>query len=284
MAWLTGYNGWSFCVHQGDLVFHDEDPIWWGRRQDAQGAYRTVSMADDRCASHADGYVPSTERHPLQDLAALIREKGFEPGLAKNELLAEIYSDAIRGVPGAWGDDAAIVALLPSGTDAAAPHPTWDGRPFERGEATFYEMSGCYRRYHAPLCRTVFLGKPPAYLLDAENAVVDGLEAGLDAARPGARAGDIASAFDTELKKAGIVREGRCGYPIGLSYPPDWGERTISFRPSDETVLQAGMTFHFMPGLWMDDWGLEITESILISEQGAAECLCDRPRQPFVKD
>ena len=30
------------------------------------------------------------------------------------------------------------------------------------------------------------------------------------------------------------------------------------------------MTFHFMPGLWMDDWGLEITESILIRDNGAA--------------
>ncbi len=44
------------------------------------------------------------------------------------------------------------------------------------------------------------------------------------------------------------------------------------------------MTFHFMPGLWMDDWGLEITESILIRDAGPAECLCDRPRQLFVKD
>ena len=35
MAWLTGYDGWSFYVHQGVLVFHDAEPIWWGRLQDA---------------------------------------------------------------------------------------------------------------------------------------------------------------------------------------------------------------------------------------------------------
>ena len=50
-----------------------------------------------------------------------------------------------------------------------------------------------------------------------------------------------------------------------------------------DTVLQPGMTFHFMPGLWMDDWGLEITESILITETGV-ETLCNVPRQLFVKD
>jgi ectoine hydrolase len=33
------------------------------------------------------------------------------------------------------------------------------------------------------------------------------------------------------------------------------------------------MTFHFMPGLWMDDWGLEITESIVIEPEGPARPL-----------
>ena len=44
------------------------------------------------------------------------------------------------------------------------------------------------------------------------------------------------------------------------------------------------MTFHFMPGLWMDDWGLETTETIVIREDGPAEPLCHIPRQLFIKD
>ena len=65
---------------------------------------------------------------------------------------------------------------------------------------------------------------------------------------------------------------------MGLNYPPDWGERTMSLRPGDRTVLQANMTFHFMTGLWMEDWGLEITESIVIADNGA-RCLADVPRK-----
>ena len=30
-------------------------------------------------------------------------------------------------------------------------------KPMKSGEGTFFEIGGCYRRYHAPLCRTVFL-------------------------------------------------------------------------------------------------------------------------------
>lgn len=355
MAWLTGYDGWSFYVHQGVLVIPGEAPLWWGRSMDGYGALRTVWMDPDRILGYADDYVQATDIHPMQDLAAHIRARGLdtgrigvemenyyysarahmtlveelpdaqlidatalvnwqravksneeitfirraakisekmvdgilervEPGLPKNELVAEIYADAIRGSDGHWGDYAAIVPLLPSGLDASAAHLTWDGRPFAKGEATFFELAGCYRRYHAPFCRTVFLGKPPQPMLDAEKALAEGLEMGLEAARAGNTAGDIARALYAALAKGGIQRTGRCGYPIGLSYPPDWGERTISIRTSDETVLQPGMTFHFMPGLWMEDWGLEITESILIREDGPAECLCDRPRKLFVKD
>lgn len=354
MAWLTAYDGWSFYVHQGVLIFPDADPVWWGRRQDANGAMRTVWMEDDRIWGYADTFVQSTERHPMQDLAQRLTDTGHgtgrigvemdnyyfsakafatltgglpdarfadatalvnwqrtvksaeeitfvrragrisekvidglldrvEPGVPKNEIVAEVFRDAIRGADGHWGDYAAIVPLLPSGTDAAAPHLTWDGRPFRKDEATFFEISGCYRRYHAPLCRTIFLGTPPDTLKRAEAALIEGLEAGLQAARAGNRACDIADALAVPLERAGIERGARCGYPIGLSYPPDWGERTISLRSEDQTVLEPGMTFHFMPGLWMDDWGLEITESILITENGPAETFCDRPRRMFVK-
>lgn len=351
-AWLTGYDGWSFYVHQGVILRGEGDPIWWGRRQDAAGARRTVWMDDDHVRGYDDHFVQSTERHPMQELAGILQDLGaarigvemdnyyfsakafavmqsslpdaqftdatamvnwkrgvksepeleymrnaarisekiidgllerVEPGVPKNEVVAEIYRDAVRGVDGAWGDYPAIVPLLPSGTDAAAPHLTWDGRPFESGEATFFEISGCYRRYHAPFCRSLFLGTPPDFLKRAEAALVEGLEAGLNAARAGNRACDIANALAAPLEAAGIERGERCGYPIGLSYPPDWGERTISLRVSDETVLEPNMTFHFMPGLWMADWGLEITESIRITENGPAECFCDRPRKMFVK-
>ena len=353
-AWLTGYDGWSFYVHQGVIVLPDDDPIWWGRNQDTNGALRTVWMESDRVRGYADNYVQSTERHPMEDLAGHLKDCGVEagrigvemdnyyysakahavlvqalpqatlqdatamvnrqrtvksapelafmrkaaaisekivdglvnrvePGVPKNEVVAEIYRDAIRGVDGAWGDYPAIVPLLPSGTDAAAPHLTWDGRPFATGEATFFEISGCYRRYHAPFCRTLFLGDPPDHLKRAEAALVEGLEAGLDAARAGNRACDIANALARPLERAGIERGARCGYPIGLSYPPDWGERTISLRSEDETVLEPDMTFHFMPGLWMKDWGIEITESIRIRADGPAETFCNRPRKMFVK-
>ena len=190
--------------------------------------------------------------------------------MRKCDLVAEIYDAGLRYDPaiGAGGDYPAIVPLLPSGADAAAPHLTWDDAPMRAGEGTFFEIAGAYHRYHCPLSRTVFLGKPTQTFLDAETAVLEGMEAGLEAAKPGNRCEDIAKAFFAVLRKHGIVKDNRTGYPIGLSYPPDWGERTMCLRPGDRTVLEPGMTFHFMTGLWMEDWGFEITESIVIGETG----------------
>ena len=116
-----------------------------------------------------------------------------------------------------------------------------------------------------------------------EKAVLEGIETGLDAARPGNHAEDIEAAWRQTIARYGFEKTSRCGYAIGLSYPPDWGERTVSFRPGDKTLLEPKMTFHFMPALWFDDWGIEITESIVITDEGA-EPLANVPRKLFVKD
>jgi len=354
MAWLTGYDGWSFYVHQAVVVGADGEPLWWGRAQDVQGALRTTWIGEKSILGYPDRYVQSSERHPMEVLAAALAERGWAtgtiavemdnywfsaaafatlhkelpnagfadatglvnwqravksareldymriagrivsamhrriveiaaPGMRKCDLAAEITSAGIRGVDGFGGDYPAIVPLTPSGSDAAAPHLTWDDRPLKRGEGTFFEIAGCYKRYHCPLSRTVFLGRPSRQFLDAEKAVLEGMEAGLAAARAGNTCEDIANAFFAVLARYGIVKDNRAGYPIGLSYPPDWGERTMSLRPGDRTELAPGMTFHFMTGLWMENWGMEITESIAITD-GAPELLADVPRRLVVKD
>ncbi|TNB49428.1 M24 family metallopeptidase [Martelella lutilitoris] len=206
-----------------------------------------------------------------------------EPGMKKNRFVGELMKAAIDGVDDAWGDYPSIMPLLPSGADASAPHLTWNSDEFRMGEATFIEQAGCYRRYHAPLSRTIFFGAPPDHMKAAADAAVAGLNAGIEAAKAGNRAGDIAAAMERELWKVGIERPNRCGYATGLAYPPDWGEHTVSIRTSDDTLLKPGMTLHFMPGLWMDDWGLEITETILIKQDGPAEALCNIERKLFVK-
>jgi ectoine hydrolase len=353
MAWLTGYDGWSFYVHQAVIVGPTGAPLWWGRAMDALGAKRTVYMAADTIFGYEDSFVQNPDKHPMEDLAKLVKAQGWAgsriglemdnyyftaaaylsllrelpdaswvnanglvnwkravkseteisymrraarivekmhativeraiPGMKKNELVADIYHAAISGADGHWGDYPSIVPLAPSGADATAPHLTWDDRELKQGEATFFEIAGVYRRYHAPQSRTLFLGEPPKKYREAEAAVLEAVAAGMDQAKPGNFAQDIAHAFNTTLNRLGFEKDSRCGYSIGLSYPPDWGERTYSLRGGDKTVLEPGMTFHFMPALWLDDGGIEMTEPVLITPTGA-ENLCNTPTGLMVK-
>ena len=57
---------------------------------------------------------------------------------------------------------------------------------------------------------------------------------------------------------------------------------SLRLRPGDKTVLEPGMTFHFMTGLWMEGWGYETTESIVITER-EPELFCNIPRRMLVK-
>ncbi len=353
MNWLTGYDGWSFYVHQAVILSLNGDPVWWGRGMDANGAKRTVFMESKNIHGYEDTYVQNPEKHPMSDLARLIKDLQLNEGnigvemdnywfsasafftlkkeldvkfvditglvnwqraikskteivymkqaakivehmhevvvekavvgMPKNELIADVYHASVSGVDGIWGDYPSMVPMAPSGMDATAPHLTWNDQPMKKGESTFFEIAGAFKRYQCPQSRTLFLGTPPQKYLDAEKAVLEGINVGLEQAKPGNQCQDIANAFNQTLNKLGFEKDSRCGYAIGVSYPPDWGERTMSFRDGDTSIMQPGMTFHFMPALWLDDGGLEITEPFVITENGA-ECLCNTPRKMFVKN
>ena len=79
MAWLTGYDGWSFYVHQCVLLALDGEPLWFGRGQDANGAKRTVFMQHENIVGYPDIYVQSRERHPMDYLSReVISARGWD--------------------------------------------------------------------------------------------------------------------------------------------------------------------------------------------------------------
>ena len=354
MNYLTGYDGWSFYVHQAVVVAQDiARPLWFGRAQDVNGARLTTVLADGDIVGYSDDHVQSTTKHPMQALARLLEGRGlaakrigveadcyyftakslevlrnqlpnarFEDagvlvnwvraiksdaeialmnqaariaerimrtalaeigvGVRQCDLAAAIQAAGARGTEAYGGDYPAIVPLMPTGVGTSCPHITWLDETFAPETGTSIEIAGVRRRYHVPMTRTVYLGTPPERMRNAADVVVEGIAAGLEAARPGALARDVHAAWTRTIERHGLFKDSRCGYAVGLNYPPDWGERTISLRAIDETVLQPNMTLHFMPGIWLDDWGIAISEAIRITETGV-EPFCDFPRQLFVK-
>jgi ectoine hydrolase len=193
---------------------------------------------------------------------------GLRPGRRQCDLVAEIVAAQAVGTPEHGGDYPAIWPLLPTGDAAGTPHLTWTDRAFRGGEATTIELAGTFGRYHAPLARTVMLGDPPRRLAETAKIIAEAMHATLEAIRPGVTGSAVHKAFDDVIRPRGLTKDSRIGYSIGIGYPPDWGERTVSLRRGETTELAAGMAFHIILGMWMDDWGYELSEPIVVAPNG----------------
>ncbi|WP_420897790.1 M24 family metallopeptidase [Brevibacillus marinus] len=354
MCYLTGYDGWSFYVHQLLVVFGDEEqPVWIGRKMDAKAAEYTTWLAPQNIIPYADDYVQSTSKHPMDFVCDFLKEKGranktiglemdnyyftaqcyvsllkglpncrfvdatslvnwvrviksdreialmkraaklvekamragiekIAAGVRECDVVADIYHAQISGTEEFGGDYPAIVPLMPAGEKTSAPHLTWTDKRYQPGDLVTLELAGCYKRYHSPMSRTVSIGTPSQEVRDLAEVVIEGINAALEAVKPGVTAEEVEAVWRTTIAKYGFVKDSRLGYSIGLNYPPDWGEHTISLRQGDKTVLEPNMTMHMMPGIWLDNHGVEISEAFRVTETGC-ETLAHFPRQLFVK-
>lgn len=219
----------------------------------------------------------------IAEYAMLTALEAIEPGRRQCDIVADIQRAQTSGMNNLGGDYPAIVPMLPTGATAGTPHLTWSDRVMQRGEAATIELAGVHQRYHAPLARTLSLGPPPQHLVDCADAVSEGRDALLEELRPGRTAHDVHAAFSRAISRHGLAKESRIGYSIGIGYPPDWGERTVSLRQGSETVLEVGMAFHVILGMWMGTWGYETSEPLLITSTGPQR-LTDVPGGLAIKD
>ncbi|MBZ2174163.1 M24 family metallopeptidase [Schnuerera sp. xch1] len=353
--YLTGFDGWSFYVHQCLIVMVDrEQPIWVGRGQDANAARITTWLDDDNIMSYTDDYVHSLVKHPMEFVADIIKGKGYhkktiatemdayyytakcqerleaslpnakfkdgnllvswvkiiksdaeieymrkaakivekgmqtaydsiDVGVRQCDAAAKVFHALISGTEEFGGDYASIIPLMPAGERTSTPHLSWTDEPYKDGDTVILELAGNYRRYHCPLSRTLILGDAPQKVRDLAAVVVEGLTAALDAVKPGASCEELERVWARSIEKSGFIKDSRIGYSMGLNYPPDWGEHTASLRPGDKTVLKPNMTFHMIPGIWLDDCGVDISESFRVTEDGV-ELFTSYPRKLLVRE
>ena len=355
MAWLTGFDGWSFYVPQAVLVHTNENaPIWFGRAQDAKAAHITTNLPAENIIGYSESLIHHPVGHPFDELVDLIKLRGWSsdrigieldahyytarchnhltrilptarfsdshelvnwarltksaaelsymreagaictetmnkalakiaPGVPQYEVVAEVYHAQVMGVEGKGGDYTSMCPLIQVGEGTSTPHLTWTDEPIPNNSLVMLEIGGARHHYHAPLTRTVYLGSPPSEIVNLAKVIIEGVDVALEKARPGTTCEEVESSWQKILNRHGYEKESRVGYSIGLNYPPDWGERTASLRPGDETELQAGMCFHFQSGVWLDDYGVAISEPFVVTESGG-ELLCNVQRKLIVID
>ena len=203
----------------------------------------------------------------------------IKEGVKQSTVAGKIQNTLIAGneTTQMGGEYSSLGIILASGRSASASHLTPSDKKFENNEGTIIELGGVKHRYHCPLSRTVYVGSPDPKTSDTLKVTNEGIEKALDQTKPGNTCHDVATAFWAVLEKYGLEKESRAGYSIGIGYPPDWGEHTFSIRKNEKTLLESNVTFHLMCGMWMDTWGLELSESVRVTETGY-ELLTNVPR------
>jgi Xaa-Pro dipeptidase len=219
------------------------------------------------------------------EIAVKVIQAGIDSvnvGVRECDAAANISYAQIKGTEEYGGDYPAIVPLMMAGEGTSTPHLTWSDRKFKNNEAILLELSGVYKHYHAPIARTIYLGNPPKIMRETAGVVIDGLSKTLEFIKPGITCEEVEAKWREAISHSTVVKESRLGYSIGLNYPPDWGEQTMSLRPGDKTILKPNMTFHLIPGIWYKEVGFEVDASIKITEKGY-ESLYDFPMEIFIK-
>jgi Xaa-Pro aminopeptidase len=219
----------------------------------------------------------------LVESAMTVAYETIAPGVRQCDLMSKIVAAQVGGTYDFGGDLTALSPLILAGKAATTAHPMWTDEKFQDGQTVALELGGTRKRYNAGLARTVQLGQGPQTVFDTAKAVEEGLNAVLDTLKPGVLAGDVHRAWQNVLDKYGLVKESRIGYSIGVGYSPDWGEHTVSLRAGETTVIEENMVVHVMLGMWFDDWGMEMSETVAVTHSGS-ECLTQFARNVHVVD
>ena len=109
--------------------------------------------------------------------------------------------------------------------------------------------------------------KKPTKLIETGEVVKEGMSAVKDSLFANVKTGDVHKVWQKILDRYGLEKKSRIGYSIGVGYSPDWGEHTISFRAKETTVIPENATVHIILGMWMDGWGMELSETLHVRKR-----------------
>lgn len=205
--------------------------------------------------------------------------KAVRVGATENDLAAAMHSASI----GAGSEYLGHPPLVVSGERTALCFSMWKRRELQKGDVVLLESAGCVDRYHAMIARSAVLGKAAQKQQDMAAIIIEVLETAINAIKPGAVSAEVDEACRkiTERKDVSGSFAHRTGYGIGIGFPPNWSEgRFLAIRPNDPTVLKPGMTFHCVPTLFDEEYGMCFSESVLVTDTGC-EVLTQYPRRLF---
>lgn len=200
------------------------------------------------------------------------------PGLKEFELAA-IVEHCMRSL-GAEDNFGMVVAH----SHNQALHPATD-RIVQRGDIIISEITPCIGGLFVQICRTLVLGAPSSVLSEKYTILKQAMGLGMEAAKVGAPASDIAVAINREFIEAGyadycrppFMRVRGHGLGCGSSAPG-------SLEEGNKTALAEGMTFIIHPNQYIPETGYLTLGDTVVMTEARAESLMRSSWEMFSKE
>jgi len=205
----------------------------------------------------------------IANLAMKNAMKKAKPGIRQCDVIAELNKTTTSGTKKIGGTFTCKPPNAMVGEYCSAPHLSWTDKKLKKNEIFYLELGGAKHRYHVPLARCIYMGKAPEKILRIAEIIKEGLNSVLDRVKPGVSGHDLEEVWKKVISKYNIEKDSRIGYPVGIGYPPTWGELTTSLRKGDKNIIHENMTFHCIPALWMEKFGIVISETFVVKKKGA---------------
>ncbi|MBB3997922.1 M24 family metallopeptidase [Aureimonas pseudogalii] len=187
----------------------------------------------------------------FEAMLPLVRE-----GADEADLLHALQGTILRG----GGDYPANPFILGSGPDALLCRYKSGRRRLSGQDQLTVEWSGVKAQYHAPLMRTVVVGKPLIRHEELFAAAREALAAVEEALRPGRTFGDVFDAHARVMEEHDLVRHrlAACGYSVGARFAPSWMDPQM-FVSGNAEPIRPDMTLFAHMILMDSDSGTAMT-------------------------
>ena len=197
-----------------------------------------------------------------------------------------VASTAYKVMIGSGSEYMSSDPIVCAGNNSFVPHGHFRNRNITDGDLVLLEMSGCVRRYSAPMMRTVSIGQPGKVVAAMADRCLGALEAIIERMRPGALFSDVASAGKAVLADFGtsMIFHGTYAYSVGLGFPgTSWADSLVEIREGVLDSLAPGMVFHIPMSLRdRGKAGVACSDSVLITASGC-ESLTHMERGIFIR-
>lgn len=195
-------------------------------------AGRVVAVTLERVAAAAEAGVPLIELDAIA--ARCIKEHGARPSFLH-------YHPLFAPTP--------YPATVCLSVNDAVVHGIPDGRRLRPGDLLSIDCGAEIRGYHGDAARTVCVGPADPDAVRLMDVTRQALERAIEAARPGARLGDISYAVESVARAAGYgILEGCGGHGIGTAMHEDPWVANVG-RAGRGLTLREGLTIAIEPML-----------------------------------